>query len=249
MKISPLEIRQKTFEKTFRGYDKDEVDAFLLSLSQEWERVMEESKDLKSKLTTSEAEVQKLREVESTLYKTLKTAEDTGANVVEQANRTAEQLMKESRLNSESMINEARTYSRNMVEEAEEKAKNILFQAQGKLSEIVSEVEVLQKQKQDTLLELRQFASELLEKVGNIPESTPFPDYVKTLEAEEEAVTAPVLSFENETSTPDIVEEKIEEISPEPVVEEDENILEAPKVEFPKVAAPEPKSESFFDQI
>lgn len=85
MKVTPLEIRQKGFEKKLRGYDKDEVNAFLLSLSQEWERVLDESKELKIKLETSEREVQKLREVENSLFKTLKTAEDTGANVVEQA--------------------------------------------------------------------------------------------------------------------------------------------------------------------
>ncbi|MFM8349305.1 MAG: DivIVA domain-containing protein, partial [Bacteroidota bacterium] len=28
MKITPLDIRQKTFEKNLRGYDKDEVSAF-----------------------------------------------------------------------------------------------------------------------------------------------------------------------------------------------------------------------------
>ena len=28
MRITPLDIRQKTFEKNFRGYDKDEVNGF-----------------------------------------------------------------------------------------------------------------------------------------------------------------------------------------------------------------------------
>ena len=44
MKITPLEIRQKTFEKVFRGYEKDEVNAYLQSLSMEWERMLDENK-------------------------------------------------------------------------------------------------------------------------------------------------------------------------------------------------------------
>ena len=40
MKVTPIEIRQKDFNKVFRGYDKEEVDAFLKSLSQEWEKLM-----------------------------------------------------------------------------------------------------------------------------------------------------------------------------------------------------------------
>ena len=45
MKITPIEIRQKTFEKVFRGYDKEEVQAFLQSLSQEWERLNAELRE------------------------------------------------------------------------------------------------------------------------------------------------------------------------------------------------------------
>ena len=77
MKITPLEIRQKSFEKKLRGYDKDEVNAFLLSLSQEWEQVQDQLKELKIKFQNAENEIKQLREVENSLFKTLKTAEDT----------------------------------------------------------------------------------------------------------------------------------------------------------------------------
>ena len=50
MKITPLEIRQKTFEKKLRGYDKEEVDAFLMSLSQEWETLNTRNKEQKHKI-------------------------------------------------------------------------------------------------------------------------------------------------------------------------------------------------------
>ena len=56
MRITPFEIRQKTFEKNFRGYEKDEVNAFLLTLSQEWERISDENKELRIRLETTERE-------------------------------------------------------------------------------------------------------------------------------------------------------------------------------------------------
>jgi cell division initiation protein len=185
MKVTPLDIRQKTFEKNFRGYDKDEVDAFLLSLSQEWERVMDEAKELKIKIQASEKEVQKLREVESTLYKTLKTAEDTGANIVEQANKSAELLTKEAQMNSESMLNDARMKARNMYEEADEKARNVLYQAQNKLNEFVLEIKSLENQKQNLVHELKQLAEDVFSKISRF--STPFqmPDLQKMLEKDE----------------------------------------------------------------
>ena len=50
MKISAIDIRKHTFEKIFRGYNPDEVDAFLNSLSQEWERFSSENSMLKMQL-------------------------------------------------------------------------------------------------------------------------------------------------------------------------------------------------------
>ena len=118
MKITPLEIRQKNFEKKLRGYDKDEVSAFLLSLSNEWERVLDENKEYKIKLDQAEKEVQKLREVESSLFKTLKTAEDTGANLIDQANKAAELHLKETQMNAEAMMSEAKSKAKNIIEKS-----------------------------------------------------------------------------------------------------------------------------------
>jgi cell division initiation protein len=59
MKVTPLEIRQKNFDKkTFGGLDKDEVQAYLNSLSLAWEKVLEEQANLRSRLENSEKEVQ-----------------------------------------------------------------------------------------------------------------------------------------------------------------------------------------------
>ena len=126
MRITPLDIRQKTFEKNFRGYEKDEVNGFLLTLSQEWERVLDENKECRIKLESAEREVSKLREVESSVYKTLKTAEDTGANVIDHARRTAELHLRESQLKVEAMINEAKLKARDTIEESDTRAREIL---------------------------------------------------------------------------------------------------------------------------
>src|SRR5690606_6558278 len=108
MRITPLEIRQKTFERNLRGYEREEVHAFLLTLSQEWERIVDENKELRFKYESTEKEIQKLREVESSLYKALKTAEDTGANVIEQARKAASLHLQESQLKAEQMIYESK---------------------------------------------------------------------------------------------------------------------------------------------
>ena len=108
MKITPIEIRQHTFEKALRGYKTEEVEAFLSSLSQEWERVVGEQKMLKMQLELAEKELNKLKEVELTLFRMLKTAEDTSSQITEQANRAADQHMTDARKKADEMIADAR---------------------------------------------------------------------------------------------------------------------------------------------
>lgn len=168
MKITPLEIRQKTFEKKLRGYDKDEVNAFLMSLSQEWERMMDENKEYKIKLQSSEKEVDKLREVESSLYKTLKTAEDTGANMIEQANKTAELHLRETQMTADSVLNEAKTKARNMVEEAENESRRIMDEMERQIHALHQVYKDIIHQKQALIADIRRLSNENLDRVEKL---------------------------------------------------------------------------------
>jgi len=164
MKVTPLEIRQKTFERTLRGYDKDEVNAFLLSLSQEWERMMDEAKDLRLKLEASEREVAKLREVESSLFKTLKTAEDTGANVIEQANKAAELHLREAQMSGEAILNEARDRARNTLEDAEMTSRQMLAEMEENLRELAQQYKSIEAHRNNLIDDLRRLANEVMDR-------------------------------------------------------------------------------------
>ncbi len=164
MKITPLEIRQKTFERTLRGYDKDEVNAFLLSLSQEWERMMDEAKDLRSKVENCEREISKLREVETSLFKTLKTAEDTGANVIDQANKAAELHLREAQMSAEAILNEAKDRAKNTIEDADVTSRQILAEMEDSLKELVQHYKSLDSHRNNLVDDLKRLANEVLDR-------------------------------------------------------------------------------------
>lgn len=166
MKITPLEIRQKNFEKKLRGYDKDEVTAFLLSLSNEWERVLDEKKELSIKLEQAEKEVQKLREVESSLFKTLKTAEDTGANMVEQANKAAELHLKETQMNAEAMMSEAKSKAKAIIEKSELEARQIIEEMQDAIKDLEQNYRSLENHRDNMVSELRTLVKDLHERAS-----------------------------------------------------------------------------------
>ncbi len=172
MKITPLEIRQKQFERTLRGFDKDEVAAFLLTLSQEWERAQDELKELRVKWEASEREVTKLREVESSLYKTLKTAEDTGSNMIEHANKTAELHLKETQLKAQAMLNEAKAKAEDTIEGAEVTARQMLEEMEEKLKMMIEQYKLLGAERDNLLADLRRIANETIDRVDRTKSST-----------------------------------------------------------------------------
>ncbi|MDN5216582.1 DivIVA domain-containing protein [Fulvivirgaceae bacterium BMA12] len=165
MKITPLEIRQKSFEKGFRGYDKDEVNGYLLSLSQEWEKLQDELKELKLGLKNAEREVEKLRQVESSLYKTLKTAEDTGANLIDQANKAAELHLKESQMKAEGLMSDSKNQAKNIVEEAEMKARMVMEKMESEIKNLQQAYKVMENHYDNLLNDLKNLANDTLERM------------------------------------------------------------------------------------
>ncbi|MDX1909181.1 MAG: DivIVA domain-containing protein [Bacteroidia bacterium] len=93
--ITPIEIRQQAFKKTFRGYDPEEVQAFLLVLSQEWERQQEAYRAVREELEKMQASYRTLKEVEDMLHKTLIQAEQSSRDTMENARQRAELKIRE----------------------------------------------------------------------------------------------------------------------------------------------------------
>jgi cell division initiation protein len=235
MKITPLEIRQKTFERTLRGYDKDEVNAFLLSLSAEWERTQDEVKEMKSKFEHAEREVVKLREVENTLYRTLKTAEDTGASVVEQANKSAALLLGESQLKADAMVSEAKTKARNIVEDAEQTTKHLVEEMDEKLKSLADQYKTMELHRDNLLADLKRFAGETIDRVERqkTREREFNPDTF--LAAAKKETRAMIFPNEIEKEAKKVLEEKIAH----------EKIMVETKIALLQPSAPK----SFFDDI
>lgn len=163
MKITPLDIRQKTFEKQIRGYDKEEVAAFLTYLSQEWEKIVEERNLLQLKFDQADKEAQKLRDIEQSLFKTLKTAEDTGANIIEHANKTADLILKEAHMNADLLESDAKSKARSILEQAESRSKGIVEDVRDEVKKLTEAYEALLSQREFLLKNLKSLAADTLE--------------------------------------------------------------------------------------
>ena len=168
MKITPLEIRQKTFEKVFRGYEKDEVNAYLQSLSMEWERMLDENKELHLRIENLETESNKLRELESSLFKTLKTAEDTGATLIEQTKKETDLQIKESSLKAETILNDAKNKAINLIEQADKRKKHVLDEMITKVKTLENLFNQMMDLKEKVADQIKSYSGDLLVRIEKL---------------------------------------------------------------------------------
>jgi cell division initiation protein len=259
MKITPIEIRQHTFQKSLRGYDIDEVMAFLSSLSNEWERVMNEQKMLKMQLELAEKELNKLRDVELTMFRMLKTAEDTSSQMTDLAKSAAEHYIGEARQKAEEIIGESRKKANMVVVDAENQSRYVREEILAEFKNHERDFKAMEKYRDNLLVQLKTMANNtndsierfekkfaqntLKEKIGDLREQVT--DSIKSKEANE--IAADTLQLEVE---PNGVENtKVENIA-EVAIETNvaETIAQNSDVEVPEII--ESKEEgSFFDQI
>ena len=132
--ITPIEIRQQSFKRALRGYDKDEVDAFLLALSQEWEHQLEAYRSLKEELEKTQSKYNTLKEVEDILHKTLMQAEQSSRDALENARQKAEIRVREAEAHAQEIVRkgvEERNQIQKEISELSRYRTKMLSQMQG----------------------------------------------------------------------------------------------------------------------
>ncbi|KAF0143414.1 MAG: DivIVA domain-containing protein [Nitrospirae bacterium] len=107
MRITPLDIQQKQFPMKFRGFDVEEVYAFLEVVREEMEELLRENASLKETAQRAENQIKEYKDVESTLRETLMTAQQMVEDYKTNARKEAELLVKEAELKSDSLMKDA----------------------------------------------------------------------------------------------------------------------------------------------
>lgn len=139
MKVTPLDLRQQRFKSVMRGYDRDEVAAFLNEVAEDYEQALREADRLRDDLTRAQASLEEHREHERNLRNTL---------------LTAQKLADEIRTNAE---NDATR----IVREAEGRAELVLHKSQSRLDEIQREIDGLRLKRKDVEASLESTISAL----------------------------------------------------------------------------------------
>jgi cell division initiation protein len=109
MRTTAADIRQQQFAvRLFRGFDPQEVDAFLEEVADDFDELARENQLLKEQLVALEERTKSVEGREKTLQETLVTTQKIAEEFKENSRREAELVLREAHLRAEKYMQEAR---------------------------------------------------------------------------------------------------------------------------------------------
>jgi cell division initiation protein len=201
MNISSKDIKKRDFKKGLRGYDANEVDAFLDTVSSHYEKLISENKNLNDKIKSLLSDIEIYKDNESNLQKAIIKSQDLGEEIVLNAKKKAEIIIKESELNSrkfkqdieddilskkqelediknrnDKIMEDVRNFLSDKLNELEEfvKSKKIFKMELTKLSNITSDFEELESHSEETNDEVKPVKKVFIG--GSKPDKSSFED-------------------------------------------------------------------------
>ncbi len=125
--ITPLDIQNKQFNKSFRGYKEVEVDEFLDEIIEDYEKIYKENIELKDKILMLNEQIKHYSNLEKTLKDTLIIAQNTADEVTQAARQKAKNIIEDAEIMGKRIIDDANDEVRNIKEEYEYLQKEIFI--------------------------------------------------------------------------------------------------------------------------
>ena len=146
MPLTVKDILEKTFKRSFKGYDEDEVDRFLDQVIDDFKQMQSDKEALKSALDAANDRLNRISETEATIMNTLVSAQKSSERMLAEAARKAELI-----------IDSAQTTATRRAE-----------QAQAELAQAEKRLEEIKAQTEKQLDEIKAHAAQFAENFANM---------------------------------------------------------------------------------
>lgn len=157
-----LSTLEASFSKSFRGYDVSQVDAYVQSV-QDFETESQNSlAKSNQKVADLEAEVARLREIESSLFRALKLAEESQQNFAAKMEKEAKSILDKATKEAESIKKKAESDAQKQALLTENERKQTLAQAGQELKEQERQLRNLQEAQKEIAAQLKQISEQTL---------------------------------------------------------------------------------------
>ena len=160
--LTPVDIHNQEFGRSFRGYDMEEIDDFLDQVVNDYEKLYRENNQLKREIELNEKELTQYHQLEKNLQDTLLVAQRTADEVINTANSRADEIRQA-----------AKQAEENIIHAAEVEAKRRLEEAAQKVREAISEYERIVSDKRQFIAKMRNILNTELSILGDLENHMP----------------------------------------------------------------------------
>jgi len=120
MGLTPMDIHNKEFERSFRGYAVEDVNEFLDLVGKDLEQMLRENAELKEHVSHLTDKLKSYQKLEETMYNAIVVAQETAEDVKQNANREADLIRREAEREAQRIVEDARYRSSKFLAEHED---------------------------------------------------------------------------------------------------------------------------------
>lgn len=114
--ITPMDIHNKTFSKSLRGYSEEEVNDFLQQIVTDYEQIYREHREMEEQMDQMKTKLANYEKISETMANTLDLAKETAERVKTNAKKNAEILVANAHAESQRQVREATESRRRLLE-------------------------------------------------------------------------------------------------------------------------------------
>ncbi|HEV2742685.1 MAG TPA: DivIVA domain-containing protein [Rubrobacter sp.] len=161
MPIRPIDLRRKEFRNGFRGYDANQVDDFLDTVADEFERNYNENQRMREETNSLRERLQQFEDLEGSIRAALVHAEQAANDLRRSANREAEDVRQSARREAEFT-----------VKDAQSRSHQILADSASRIERVQDSYEALQDAKRSFANDFRHLLKTYMEMMENMEVSS-----------------------------------------------------------------------------
>ena len=107
MKMTSMDIMNRQFKKSIRGYDTSEVDEFIEKVAEDYEIIFKENSSFREKVLSFEEKIEHYSKIENTIQNTLLLAQNTAEQAKLSAQKEAELIVRNANDSAQRILDKA----------------------------------------------------------------------------------------------------------------------------------------------
>ncbi|MGM9539361.1 DivIVA domain-containing protein [Anaerovibrio sp.] len=153
--LTPVDIHNKEFSRSFRGFNQEEVDDFLDQVVNDYEMLYRDNHQMKKEMELCNKQLEQYHQLEKNLQDTLLVAQRTADEVVNTANIRGEEVRQAAKQAGENLKREAELYADKLKQDTERECKRRIEAAAQQVRAAVAEYERIVRERRQFVAKMR----------------------------------------------------------------------------------------------